>query len=117
VSDFVIFFFSGVSAHCWVMFRYMNAEKYGLDRIYFGGCFIRGMYALDLCLSSGKDAHLGQDMRRRSRRCHMPYDSGAKGRNVHCFCVMKGSCGFFNDFLIFFLISWLVTLGERLARG
>lgn len=21
---------------------YMNAEKYGLDRIYFGGCFIRG---------------------------------------------------------------------------
>lgn len=22
--------------------RYMNAEKYGLDRIYFGGCFIRG---------------------------------------------------------------------------
>jgi len=20
----------------------MNAEKYGLDRIYFGGCFIRG---------------------------------------------------------------------------
>jgi type II pantothenate kinase len=23
--------------------RYMNAEKYGLDRIYFGGCFIRGL--------------------------------------------------------------------------
>ena len=22
--------------------RYMNAEKYGLDKIYFGGCFIRG---------------------------------------------------------------------------
>lgn len=22
--------------------RYMNAEKYNLDRIYFGGCFIRG---------------------------------------------------------------------------
>lgn len=21
---------------------YMNAEKYNLDRIYFGGCFIRG---------------------------------------------------------------------------
>ena len=21
---------------------YMNAEKYGLERIYFGGCFIRG---------------------------------------------------------------------------
>jgi pantothenate kinase len=21
----------------------MNAEKYNLDRIYFGGCFIRGM--------------------------------------------------------------------------
>jgi hypothetical protein len=23
--------------------RYMNAEKYGLERIYFGGCFIRGV--------------------------------------------------------------------------
>ena len=22
--------------------RYMNAAKYGLDRVYFGGCFIRG---------------------------------------------------------------------------
>jgi type II pantothenate kinase len=25
----------------WLL-RYMNAEKYGLDRIYFGGYFIRG---------------------------------------------------------------------------
>ena len=24
--------------------RYMNAEKYNLDRIYFGGCFIRGKW-------------------------------------------------------------------------
>lgn len=24
--------------------RYMNAEKYNLDRIYFGGCFIRGAF-------------------------------------------------------------------------
>lgn len=23
----------------------MNAEKYNLERIYFGGCFIRGMFA------------------------------------------------------------------------
>jgi len=23
---------------------YMNAEKYNLERIYFGGCFIRGGY-------------------------------------------------------------------------
>jgi len=22
--------------------RYMNAAKYGLDRVFFGGCFIRG---------------------------------------------------------------------------
>jgi len=22
--------------------RYMNAAKFGLDRVYFGGCFIRG---------------------------------------------------------------------------
>ena len=26
--------------------RYMNAEKYGLERIYFGGCFIRGVWIL-----------------------------------------------------------------------
>ena len=26
--------------------RYMNAEKYGLDRIYFGGCFIRGEFRI-----------------------------------------------------------------------
>src|ERR1700685_1405020 len=33
---------------------YMNAEKYGLDRIYFGGCFIRGKwyaYVLERCLT------------------------------------------------------------------
>lgn len=29
----------------------MNAEKYGLDRIYFGGCFIRGHAATVSCLS------------------------------------------------------------------
>jgi len=26
----------------------MNAEKYGLERIYFGGCFIRGVGILKL---------------------------------------------------------------------
>ncbi|GHJ87190.1 hypothetical protein NliqN6_3592 [Naganishia liquefaciens] len=30
---------------------YMNAEKYGLDRIYFGGCFIRGHASTISCLS------------------------------------------------------------------
>jgi type II pantothenate kinase len=30
---------------------YMNAEKYGLDRIYFGGCFIRGHAATISTLS------------------------------------------------------------------
>ncbi|KIO28798.1 hypothetical protein M407DRAFT_176719 [Tulasnella calospora MUT 4182] len=30
---------------------YMNAEKYGLDRIYFGGCFIRGHIATITTLS------------------------------------------------------------------
>lgn len=30
---------------------YMNAEKYGLDRIYFGGCFIRGHAATIATLS------------------------------------------------------------------
>lgn len=27
----------------------MNAEKYNLDRIYFGGCFIRGRFLSRLC--------------------------------------------------------------------
>lgn len=31
--------------------RYMNAEKYGLNRIYFGGCFIRGHPATIATLS------------------------------------------------------------------
>lgn len=31
--------------------RYMNAEKHGLDRIYFGGCFIRGHAATMSTLS------------------------------------------------------------------
>jgi len=30
---------------------YMNAEKYNLDRIYFGGCFIRGHAATISTLS------------------------------------------------------------------
>jgi len=30
---------------------FMNAEKYGLDRIYFGGCFIRGHIATITTLS------------------------------------------------------------------
>ena len=31
--------------------RFMNAEKYGLNRIYFGGCFIRGHPATIATLS------------------------------------------------------------------
>lgn len=31
-----------------LLYRYMNAEKYGLDRIYFGGYFIRGKHIGDL---------------------------------------------------------------------
>lgn len=30
----------------------MNAEKYNLDRIYFGGCFIRGKHACSLMLET-----------------------------------------------------------------
>jgi len=32
--------------------RYMNAEKYGLDRIYFGGCFIRGECSITVVVSA-----------------------------------------------------------------
>ena len=28
--------------------RYMNAAKYGLDKVYFGGCFIRGKFQLEV---------------------------------------------------------------------
>lgn len=31
-----------------MLYRYMNAEKYGLDRIYFGGYFIRGKLSGEL---------------------------------------------------------------------
>lgn len=34
-----------------LFYSYMNAEKYGLDRIYFGGCFIRGHAATISTLS------------------------------------------------------------------
>lgn len=36
----------GLGPFSCVYVRYMNAEKYGLDRIYFGGCFIRGAFPL-----------------------------------------------------------------------
>ena len=34
--------------------RYMNAAKYGLDRVFFGGCFIRGE-----CLWLAQFQHIG----------------------------------------------------------
>ena len=37
----------------------MNAEKYGLDRIYFGGCFIRGERVLVLRASGRADRGTG----------------------------------------------------------
>jgi hypothetical protein len=32
----------------------MNAEKYNLDRIYFGGCFIRGVWSRNIHSSGSK---------------------------------------------------------------
>ena len=56
---------------------YMNAEKHGLDRIYFGGCFIRGkvfiLYRAD-----------EKVMLRPSRRCRTLSVSGAKARCEPC---------------------------------
>ena len=33
------------------MRSYMNAAKYGLDKVFFGGCFIRGEISCSLRLS------------------------------------------------------------------
>jgi len=69
----------------------MNAEKYHLDRIYFGGCFIRGektCYDLD----QNVDLSMIQGMRLQLQHCLMPSVSGAKGRSVLCSCDMKDFC-------------------------
>lgn len=42
------------------LFRYMNAEKYNLERIYFGGCFIRGMPVPHVTLSYHGDVAIQQ---------------------------------------------------------
>jgi len=71
---------------------YMNAEKYNLERIYFGGCFIRGGYKRCIRrLIPAADVG-SQDTQRPSARCLMLYGFGARARNGRCFCVTRGSC-------------------------
>lgn len=71
----------------------MNAEKYGLERIYFGGCFIRG----NVVVNSGyvmmeSSPRLTQAMRPRLRPCRMRYGFGAKGPSGPCSFDTRGSC-------------------------
>lgn len=69
----------------------MNAEKYGLDRIYFGGFFIRGGSS-SLYLSHCAMLIPFQDMQRRWLHYHMLYGSGARERSERCFSDMRDSC-------------------------
>jgi hypothetical protein len=82
----------------------MNAEKYGLDKIYFGGCFIRGklLFCVE-CDSLGPDLH--QATRRLLARCRMQYDFGAKARSALCSFDTKGSCMYSLPFSRLFCIQ------------
>jgi len=72
------------------MLSYMNAEKYGLDRIYFGGCFIRGEYQV-VCVNILSDI-CTQVMPQQLQLYHTPYVSGAKEPNEPCSCDTRDSC-------------------------
>jgi hypothetical protein len=72
-------------------FRYMNAEKYNLDRIYFGGCFIRGTRH-NTYPNQKVELSMLQGMRLQSRRCLTLSASGVRERNEHCFFDMKDFC-------------------------
>ena|ERR1700733_9549683 len=76
------------------MLRYMNAEKYGLDRIYFGGCFIRGtLYQHYLGRRSHRNSLPGlQGTLPLSLRYPMLYAFGARAPKEQCFLGMKGFC-------------------------
>lgn len=75
--------------------RYMNAEKYNLDRIYFGGYFIRG--ASYLCaaemlrVSDGNDCSW-QVMRPLSAHSRTLSDFGARARSGRYSSGTKASC-------------------------
>lgn len=60
----------------------MNAEKYGLDRIYFGGCFIRGKqtnFVVFLDRLVGRSSRFAsQAMPQQFRVSRMPFDFGVE---------------------------------------
>lgn len=72
----------------------MNAEKYNLDRIYFGGYFIRGKWILYFLILpiSFMMAGLFQGTRQQWPHYHMPYGSGARGRSGPCFYDTRDFC-------------------------
>ena len=67
--------------------RYMNAAKYGLDRVYFGGCFIRGKSYHVVNIGTNRQATLQP-----SRPYLTLSDSGLKGLCVLISYVMRDSC-------------------------
>ena len=78
--------------------RYMNAEKYGLERIYFGGYFIRGMGVKFLYMFSESPIWM-QDTQQLSQHFHMPSDFGVKGQSVHCSFDTRAFCACVYSFL------------------
>lgn len=62
----------------------MNAEKYGLDRIYFGGCFIRGMSLFDLMywILDSTYAYRSCGNSRHAFLCHTVLEQGYKACSV-----------------------------------
>lgn len=75
--------------------RYMNAEKYNLDRIYFGGCFIRGMckHMDDLVCAL---MIIWQDTQLPFLRSHMRFASGVREQSELCSSGTKDSCTYLD---------------------
>ena len=80
----------------------MNAEKYGLDKIYFGGCFIRGWHHFPCCVVIV--SHVYQAMQRLSARYRTQYDFGAKARSAPYSSDTKDFCAYLS-FLNYFVLT------------
>jgi hypothetical protein len=72
----------------------MNAAKYGLDRVYFGGCFIRGKSNHAVKIGTDKQATLQP-----SRPYLTLSASGPKGLCVLISYAMRDSCEYLMDHL------------------
>ena len=72
--------------------RFMNAEKYDLDRIYFGGCFIRGKSIISTASTSEEGTIDYQATLQPLRPFHMLFAFGATEPSEHFSSATKASC-------------------------